>query len=334
MVMEFLKSQVLSCAKFLKLHRRQRHCCRRGIQLLLLGLVVTVLCAGLLTLILLWHPHSQILGSPTYPSEPNFPIVSPTVSPPAPSHAPPTLPRGHLALPQDTSLPPFRHLPHDWETARNLKQLEEATAQKVSQVSKDLERHKGDQMAQKSQESELSRNLDGLRADLSNLKSHSLNERREALDSLGRLQEEVGKLWMEIRESVGSVCNICPEEWIYFQKKCYYFGKGTKKWIQARNACSKLHGRLVSVRSQEEQDFLTKHSNKRGSWIGLRDLDIEGEFIWMDSSPLGYSNWQPGEPNDAGQGENCVMMQGSGQWNDVFCGSYLNSWVCDRLATC
>ena len=53
--------------------------------------------------------------------------------------------------------------------------------------------------------------------------------------------------------STGSVCNICPEEWIYFQKKCYYFGEGTKKWIQARNACSKLHGRLVSIRSQEEQ---------------------------------------------------------------------------------
>ncbi|XP_061044804.1 low affinity immunoglobulin epsilon Fc receptor [Eubalaena glacialis] len=286
-----------SYSEFLKFHRRQRQCCRRGIQLVLLGLVIAALWAGLLTLLLLWH----------------------------------------------------------WETARNLKQLEEATAQKVSQVSKDLERHKGDQMAQKSQaaqmlqdmeriqaeqkrmesqESELSRNLDGLRADLSNLKSHSLNERREALDSLGRLQEEVGKLWMEIRESIGSVCNICPEEWVYFQKKCYYFGEGTKKWIQARYACSKLHGRLVSIRSQEEQDFLTKHSNKRASWIGLRDLDIEGEFIWMDSSPLGYSNWQPGEPNDAGQGENCVMMQGSGQWNDVFCGSYLNSWVCDRLATC
>ncbi|XP_043322403.1 low affinity immunoglobulin epsilon Fc receptor isoform X1 [Cervus canadensis] len=353
-----------------KFSRRRRSCCSRGTQLALLALVMTALWAGLLTLLLLWH----------------------------------------------------------WENARNLKQLEETAAQNVSQVSKDLETHKSDQMAQKSQaaqimqdmeriqaeqkrmeseESALSWNLDGLRADLSDLKSRGLNEMRQALDSLGRLQEEVGKLWIELRASnaqtpgetlpptlrvvptapavalstvpntastlvpttttsttastampsttatttattmvpttaaplslsstPGSVCNTCPEAWIYFQKKCYYFGEGSKKWLEARYTCENLHGRLVSIHSPEEQDFLTKRANWRGSWIGLRDLDIEGEFIWMDNQPLDYSNWQPGEPNDAGLGENCVMMLSSGKWNDAFCGSKLHGWVCDRLATC
>ncbi|XP_074207004.1 low affinity immunoglobulin epsilon Fc receptor isoform X5 [Camelus bactrianus] len=329
-------------ADFSKFTRRRR-CCRKGIQLALVGLVTAALWAGLLTLLLLWH----------------------------------------------------------WDTLRNLKQLEENAARNVTQVSKDLERHKGDEMAQKSQaaqmlqnmeriqaeqkrmesqEFELFQNLDGLRADLSNLKSLNMNERRMALESLERLQEEIQKLWVELRESnvpttapttvpatvpttvlttapatvptmvpatapttaaplslsstPGSTCNTCPEKWVSFQRKCYYFGEGAKKWIQARFACSNLHGRLVSIHSQEEQDFLTKHANKRGSWIGLRDLDIEGEFIWMDKKPLNYSNWQPGEPNDAGQGENCVMMQASGQWNDAFCNNRLDGWVCDRLATC
>jgi hypothetical protein len=36
------------------------------------------------------------------------------------------------------------------------------------------------------------------------------------------------------------------------------------------------------------QDFLTKHANKKGSWIGLRDLDVEGKFIWMDGTPVDY----------------------------------------------
>lgn len=31
-----------------------------------------------------------------------------------------------------------------------------------------------------------------------------------------------------------------------------------------------------------------KHTNKKDSWIGLRDLNVEGEFIWMDGSPVGY----------------------------------------------
>lgn len=46
------------------------------------------------------------------------------------------------------------------------------------------------------------------------------------------------------------------------------------------------------------------------------------------------SNWRPGEPNNGAQGEDCVMLLGSGQWNDAFCGSYLDGWVCDQLATC
>ncbi|XP_059015782.1 low affinity immunoglobulin epsilon Fc receptor isoform X2 [Mustela lutreola] len=366
-------------AEFPKFSRRRR-CCGQRMQLALLGLATVLLWAGLLTLLLFWH----------------------------------------------------------WDTVQNLRQLEVTAARNVSRVSKDLERHNGDQMAQKSQaarvsqnmeeiraeqermkaqDSELSRNLDGLRLDLSNLKSLNLNERHTALRSLERLQQEVLKLWIELHTSnartpgvtpgetlppilpiiptvpamapattlttvpatapttvpvtatttvpattpttapatvpttasatvpttaaplslsstPGSTCNTCPEKWVSFQRKCYYFGAEPKRWIQARFACSKLQGQLVSIHSQEEQDFLARHANRKGTWIGLRDLDREGEFIWMDKEPLNYSNWRLGEPNNGGQGEDCVMMQGSGQWNDAFCGSRLDGWVCDRLATC
>ncbi|XP_027437493.1 low affinity immunoglobulin epsilon Fc receptor isoform X2 [Zalophus californianus] len=283
-------------AEFPKFSRRRR-CCGHGVQLVLVGLATTLLWAGLLALLLFWH----------------------------------------------------------WDTVQNLKQLEVTAARNVSRVAKDLERHNGDRMAQKAQaaqvsqnmeeiqaeqkrmkaqDSELSRSLEGLRSDLSNLKSLSLNERHTALHSLERLQEEVVKLWIELHTSNGSLCNMCPEKWVNFQRKCYYFGEGPKRWIQARFACSKLRGRLVSIHSQEEQDFLVRHANRKGTWIGLRDLDREGEFIWMDQGPLNYSNWRPGEPNNGGQGEDCVMMQGSGEWNDAFCGSRLDGWVCDRLATC
>ncbi|XP_066106813.1 low affinity immunoglobulin epsilon Fc receptor isoform X2 [Saccopteryx bilineata] len=284
-------------ADVMMLHRRQRQCSRQAVQIAVSALVTAALWAGLLTLILLWH----------------------------------------------------------WETMQDLKQLGDTAVLNISQVSKDLERHKADQMAQKSQasqmlqnmekiqaeqkrmktqDSELSRNLDGLQEDLSNLKSQGLNERRTALDSLERLQEEVAKLWIELRISNGSMCNTCPEKWVNFQWKCYYFGESAKKWIQARYTCSSLQGRLVSIHNQEEQDFLAKHINEKGSWIGLRDLNIEGEFVWMDENPLDYSNWQTGEPNNGGEGEDCVMMLGSGKWNDAFCNSYLDGWICDQLATC
>uniref|UniRef100_H0W3G3 C-type lectin domain-containing protein n=1 Tax=Cavia porcellus TaxID=10141 RepID=H0W3G3_CAVPO len=183
----------------------------------------------------------------------------------------------------------------------------------VSRISEELQRHHSNQMAQKQKD---------------------LNERHMASDALGKLKEEVAKLLMEIQMSEGSTCNTCPAQWVSFQQKCYYFGESPKRWLQARYACEDLHGRLVSIHSQEEQDFLTKRANKEKAWIGLRDLDIEGEFTWMDGKPLDYTNWQPGEPNNADQGENCVMMLSSGKWNDAFCHNWLDAWVCEQLATC
>ncbi|XP_037360593.1 low affinity immunoglobulin epsilon Fc receptor [Talpa occidentalis] len=276
---------------------RRRRCCGQGVRLVLLGLAAATLWAGLLSLLLLWH----------------------------------------------------------WDTVQSLKQLKDAAAQNVSQVSKALKQHQGDQMAQKSQATQISQNMEEIRAELrrmksqdtelsrnldiivetlSNLKSLGLNERQRAFASLERLQVEVEKLWVELRVSSGSLCDSCPERWVYFQRKCYYFGEGAKRWFQARIECRNLQGQLVSIHSQEEQDFLTRHASRTESWIGLRDLDVEGEFVWMDGTTPDYSNWRPGEPNNGGQGENCVMMQGSGQWNDAYCRNLLDNWVCDRLATC
>ncbi|XP_063084449.1 low affinity immunoglobulin epsilon Fc receptor isoform X2 [Cavia porcellus] len=281
--------------EFFESPRKRR--CRRGLQLALLGLLTSALWAGLLALLLLWH----------------------------------------------------------WDTLKNVKQLETAAAQNVSRISEELQRHHSNQMAQKqkaelmsqtvqelrveqtqmkSRESELSWNLDRLQEHLSSVKSQNLNERHMASDALGKLKEEVAKLLMEIQMSEGSTCNTCPAQWVSFQQKCYYFGESPKRWLQARYACEDLHGRLVSIHSQEEQDFLTKRANKEKAWIGLRDLDIEGEFTWMDGKPLDYTNWQPGEPNNADQGENCVMMLSSGKWNDAFCHNWLDAWVCEQLATC
>ncbi|XP_003803470.1 low affinity immunoglobulin epsilon Fc receptor [Otolemur garnettii] len=275
----------------------RKRCCGWRTQLLLVGLVTASLWAALLSLLLLWH----------------------------------------------------------WDTLQNLKQLEETAAQNVSQISKDLQRYqhiKMDQKSQaaqilqnmeelqaeqkrmKSQDSELSWNLDGLLADLNNLKSQGLNQRREASDMLERLKEEVARLRIELKLSQGTTCKMCPKMWVYFQQKCYYFGEGAKKWLHAQYACEAMGGRLVSIHSREEQDFLIKRADWKGSWIGLQDLDREGQFTWMDGSPVSYSNWYPGEPNNQDQGENCVMMRGSGQWNDAACQSRLDAWVCEQLATC
>jgi len=45
-------------------------------------------------------------------------------------------------------------------------------------------------------------------------------------------------------------------------------------------------------------------------WIGLTDVDEEGQFIWLDGSAAEYTNWNSGEPNNWSGNENCTEMNG------------------------
>lgn len=58
---------------------------------------------------------------------------------------------------------------------------------------------------------------------------------------------------------------MCPKDWLHFQQKCYYFGEGSKQWIQAKFTCSDLEGRLVSIHSQKEQ---VPRLSRDGGWQG------------------------------------------------------------------
>jgi len=44
-----------------------------------------------------------------------------------------------------------------------------------------------------------------------------------------------------------------------------------------------------------------------------------GDFLWADGTPLTFSNWGVGEPNNIGGEENCVEVWPNGDWNDVPC---------------
>ena len=66
-------------------------------------------------------------------------------------------------------------------------------------------------------------------------------------------------------------------------------------------------------------------------WLGMRRSCLAPDcgFEWADFSLVDYTNWNEGEPNNAGDGEQCVQMYiWGGTWNDDNC-SVLNQSICE-----
>ena len=100
------------------------------------------------------------------------------------------------------------------------------------------------------------------------------------------------------------------------------------EWSDARRNCQKLGGDFAEITSASENQFIfdlvTKQKKITASvWLGLHKK-ADDKFYWIDDTLLaGYSNWNTGEPNNAGQGEKCAHMIATrsvkSKWNDLPC---------------
>jgi hypothetical protein len=101
-------------------------------------------------------------------------------------------------------------------------------------------------------------------------------------------------------------------------------------WAMARAQCQAIGGDLAIVTSATENAFLTSLLGANEAFLGGNDLTTEGAFVWVDGTPVTYSNWRlnPGgidEPNNGGGNyqEDCIVLQGqlAGVWDDRPCDS-------------
>uniref|UniRef100_A0AAY4B6J7 C-type lectin domain-containing protein n=1 Tax=Denticeps clupeoides TaxID=299321 RepID=A0AAY4B6J7_9TELE len=115
----------------------------------------------------------------------------------------------------------------------------------------------------------------------------------------------------------------CKVNWKEFMGSCYLFSPERASWMDAELRCQELDSHLVSIASQQEQDFVTTADEYQ--WIGLSDRDVQSEFRWTDRTPLRYQNWRPNQPDYLNPGEDCVVMiwHEGGQWDDIPCNYHL-----------
>ncbi|KAK3507559.1 hypothetical protein QTP70_028456 [Hemibagrus guttatus] len=87
----------------------------------------------------------------------------------------------------------------------------------------------------------------------------------------------------------------------------YNISTEKKSWEESRQDCRKKGADLVIINSREEQEFINENFGGTEAWIGLTDRDTEGEFKWVDDSPLTTKFWWDREPNDYDNKEDCAI---------------------------
>jgi Ca2+-binding RTX toxin-like protein len=97
-----------------------------------------------------------------------------------------------------------------------------------------------------------------------------------------------------------------------------YLVTGAGTWEQAQAQAFSLGGNLVTINSQAEQDFLvSKFGGSEQFWTGLTDKVTEGQFKWINGETSTYTNWNTGQPDNAGNEDYVGMNFGAaGKWND------------------
>ncbi len=106
-------------------------------------------------------------------------------------------------------------------------------------------------------------------------------------------------------------------------RSAYEFVMSPSSWTAAKADAASRHfqgvaGHLITITSAEEQAFAQTLGN---GWIGMTDDPAqapganEGNFQWVTGEAVSYTNWNTGEPNNAGDNEHYAEMNPG--WNDL-----------------
>ncbi|XP_055621206.1 elastase-1-like [Toxorhynchites rutilus septentrionalis] len=127
-------------------------------------------------------------------------------------------------------------------------------------------------------------------------------------------------------------------------KKQYYVHNNKEvTFLEAWRLCQNVGHRLATITSEEDslllEQAIAKSTNTKGPWyIGGTDLGNEGHFVWISTNkPIGYLsgyfNYSPGQPDNAGNNENCLEIGrwGGVVWNDVPC-EWRQRYICEYVS--
>ncbi|KAJ7338085.1 hypothetical protein JRQ81_010642 [Phrynocephalus forsythii] len=135
---------------------------------------------------------------------------------------------------------------------------------------------------------------------------------------VGQLDINVARLKSSIKFVKNVLAGIRETE-----EKYYYIVQEEKSYKEALTHCRIRDGILAMPKDEVANAAISDYISQSGFFrvfIGLNDMENEGQFIYADRTPLqNYSNWKEGEPQNESGEEDCVEMLSTGKWNDTEC---------------
>ena len=137
-------------------------------------------------------------------------------------------------------------------------------------------------------------------------------------------------------DKVADPIGTCPDgcTGASFAGHVYYFCGVVESAAAAATTCAGYQLGVVAIESEAENDFVISKL-KGSSWLGASDAADEQHWTWLNTGATfwehgaidgQYHNWQADQPNndnDNGLGENCAIIQftgdAKGTWNDLAC---------------
>ncbi|KAH7668116.1 mannose receptor C type 1-like protein [Aphelenchoides avenae] len=123
----------------------------------------------------------------------------------------------------------------------------------------------------------------------------------------------------------GTAFATCPNGWESNGKYCYKLNNdpSATSFDEQLASCRNQGGSLASIHDQATQQFLQQlaQSSSGPVYIGLFDPYRNGSWAWADGTPVDYTNWRSGRPDNATGAEYCGQLEPtfSGQWDDGKC---------------
>ncbi|XP_051754230.1 CD209 antigen-like protein E isoform X3 [Ctenopharyngodon idella] len=147
-----------------------------------------------------------------------------------------------------------------------------------------------------------------------------------------QLQESVDSLSQKKLELESKVTSLSDELKKAASKRIFFpTSSVSKSWSESRQYCRDRGADLVIINTEEKQRLIS--SFKERMWIGLSDIENEGNMKWVDNSPLKQGFWFKGEPNNDGGAEDCIEMnpqvEPMNNWNDLPC-SEKRKGICEN----